>query len=779
MSKNKGNNNEKKNKKSMLLIGLSILFVIVIALVSIFWVKNTSKKDENTLAYTDLIKELSYGNIEKVEMTTGSTTVKVKLKDVEEEKTSIVPETESFMNLVQSKVAEGNELELIQKPKSILAQIPSMIMSILPTAIMLALFIMIFKMQGLGEKGKVYDDTERKTKIKFDDVAGLDEEKEEMIEIVDFLKKPEKFKKMGARVPKGVLLYGKPGTGKTLIAKAIAGEADVPFISMSGSEFIEMFAGLGASRVRKLFEKARKLAPCIVFIDEIDAIGSRRTSNSGAETENNQTLNQLLVEMDGFSSEETIIVLAATNRPEMLDKALLRPGRFDRQITIPVPDLKGRLEILKIHARDKKISDDVNLESIAEDTAGFTGAELENILNEAAIVATKNKHEDIENLDIEEAVKKVTVGLEKRGRVYSEKDKKLTAYHEAGHAVVSRYLPTQTNVKEISIIPRGVAGGYTMYKSDEDKYYISKTEMQEKLIALLGGRAAEKLVLNDISTGASNDIEVATKIARDMVTKYGMSDNLGPIDFQGKEPYEMQMFGENIGDKIGEEVKKLIDIAYSDALSLLQQHRDKLKELIGKKEEQQEGNDKKKIENLVFLIILSIITIVIINIIWNGNKKEDKKETDSNSKQLATTNQITNDSKNNVQLTDNLEEKLENILGKIQGVGAVKVCINYSESSEVVAMYNESSKVSNTEESDTSGGTRKIQETDSQKDIIFKEENGEKTPITQKVVQPKIEGAIITAKGANNADTKANIIQAVEAVTGLATHKIQVFEMNG
>ena len=576
MSKNKGNNNEKKNKKSMLLIGLSILFVIVIALVSIFWVKNTSKKDENTLAYTDLIKELSYGNIEKVEMTTGSTTVKVKLKDVEEEKTSIVPETESFMNLVQSKVAEGNELELIQKPKSILAQIPSMIMSILPTAIMLALFIMIFKMQGLGEKGKVYDDTERKTKIKFDDVAGLDEEKEEMIEIVDFLKKPEKFKKMVARVPKGVLLYGKPGTGKTLIAKAIAGEADVPFISMSGSEFIEMFAGLGASRVRKLFEKARKLAPCIVFIDEIDAIGSRRTSNSGAETENNQTLNQLLVEMDGFSSEETIIVLAATNRPEMLDKALLRPGRFDRQITIPVPDLKGRLEILKIHARDKKISDDVNLESIAEDTAGFTGAELENILNEAAIVATKNKHEDIENLDIEEAVKKVTVGLEKRGRVYSEKDKKLTAYHEAGHAVVSRYLPTQTNVKEISIIPRGVAGGYTMYKSDEDKYYISKTEMQEKLIALLGGRAAEKLVLNDISTGASNDIEVATKIARDMVTKYGMSDNLGPIDFQGKEPYEMQMFGENIGDKIGEEVKKLIDIAYSDALSLLQQHRDKL-----------------------------------------------------------------------------------------------------------------------------------------------------------------------------------------------------------
>ena len=540
--------------------------------------QNSQKEDENTLSYTDLIKEISYGNIEKIEMTVGSTTVKVTKKGESEEdaKTAIVPNTESFMELVQQKVAEGNEIELIQKPRSFFAELPSVIFSVLPTLIMVALFIMIFKMQGLGEKGKVYDDTERKTKVKFDDVAGLTEEKEELIEIVDFLKKPEKYTKMGARVPRGVLLYGKPGTGKTLIAKAIAGEADVPFISMSGSEFIEMFAGLGASRVRKLFEKARKLAPCIVFIDEIDAIGSRRSSNSGAETENNQTLNQLLVEMDGFSSEETIIVLAATNRPEMLDKALLRPGRFDRQITIPAPDLKGRLDILKIHSKDKKLSPDVNLESIAEDTAGFTGAELANILNEAAIIATKRKHEDIEEDDIEEATKKVTVGLEKRERVISDKDKRLTAYHEAGHAVVSRYLPTQTNVKEISIIPRGVAGGYTMYKSDEDKYYISKTEMQEKLIALLGGRAAEKLVLDDISTGASNDIEVATKIARDMVTKYGMSDSLGPIDFQGKEPYEMQMFGENIGDKIGGEVKALIDTAYNDAITLLKEHRDKL-----------------------------------------------------------------------------------------------------------------------------------------------------------------------------------------------------------
>ena len=571
-------NNKNKPKKEKLILSLSILAVLILILVGmmIFYITKNQNSDDKTLAYTDLIKEMSYGNIEKIEMTVGSTSVKVKIKNNDTEKKAIVPNTQAFIELVQQKVAEGNEIELVQKPKSILTQIPTTLFSLLPTIIMVALFIMIFKMQGLGEKGQVYEETERKTKIKFKDVAGLDEEKEELVEIVDFLKRPEKFTKMGAKIPKGVLLYGKPGTGKTLIAKAIAGEANVPFISMSGSEFIEMFAGLGASRVRKLFEKARKLSPCIVFIDEIDAIGARRTSNSGAETENNQTLNQLLVEMDGFSSEETIIVLAATNRPEMLDKALLRSGRFDRQITIPVADLKGRLEILKIHSEDKRLSDNVNLESIAEDTAGFTGAELANILNESAIIATINKHEEIENSDIEEAVKKVTVGLEKKTRVYSEKDKKLTAYHEAGHAVVSKYLPTQMDVKEVSIIPRGVAGGYTMYKSDEDKYYMSRTEMQEKLIALLGGRAAEKLVLDDISTGASNDIEVATKIAREMVTKYGMSDNLGPIDFQGRDQNDYMIFGENIGDKIGQEVKNLIDIAYNDAQKLLIEHRDKL-----------------------------------------------------------------------------------------------------------------------------------------------------------------------------------------------------------
>ena len=622
----KENNQNDKNKWQNILTGLIILIAITFIIITIIYTLNTPKKeDDKTISYTELIKQISDGNIEKVEMTTGSTSVKVTLKnkiekeeennensdetndlevsdeikndeenkdeniksllgiiknnedDPELTKKAIVPNIQSFVELIQNKVADGNEIELIQKSPSFLSTIPSYIFSLLPTIVMVALFIMIYKMQGLGDKGEVYNETERKTKVKFDDVAGLDEEKEEMVELVQFLKEPKKFIEMGAKIPKGVLLYGKPGTGKTLLAKAIAGEAGVPFISMSGSEFIEMFAGLGASRVRKLFEKARKMAPCIVFIDEIDAIGSRRTSGSGAESENNQTLNQLLVEMDGFSSEETIIVLAATNRPEMLDKALLRPGRFDRQITIPAPDRRGREEILKIHSKDKKIAEDVSLESIAEDTAGFTGAELANILNEAAIIATKNEHKEINKDDIEEAVKKVTVGLEKKARVISDKDKRLTAYHEAGHAIVSWYLPTQKKVKEISIIPRGMAGGYTMYKTDEDKSYISKTEMEEKLIALLGGRAAEKVALNDISTGASNDIEVATAIAKEMIVKYGMNDFIGPISLKNDNgEYELDMFGKEMGDKIGEEVKKLIDTAYSDAQIILRQHMDKL-----------------------------------------------------------------------------------------------------------------------------------------------------------------------------------------------------------
>ena len=570
-------NKPKQNKKTSIYFIIAGIILIIAIVTGIFWMNSKKDKEEKTISYTDLIKQIDDGVIEKVEMTVGSTSIKVKIKDVEEEKEAIVPNTQAFIELIQDQKLKGNEIELIQKQQNMFYTTFQYLFSLLPTILLIILFVAVFKMQGLGDKGKIYDAETTKSKIKFDDVAGLDEEKNEMIEIVDFLKEPKKFYEMGAKIPRGVLLCGQPGTGKTLIAKAIAGEAKVPFISMSGSEFIEMFAGLGASRVRKLFEKAKKIAPCIVFIDEIDAIGSRRTSGSGAETENNQTLNQLLVEMDGFDTEETIIVLAATNRPEMLDKALLRPGRFDRQITIALPDMKGREEILKIHAKDKKFADNVSMKDIAGDTAGFTGAELANILNEAAIIATIKKHEAITQNDIEEAVKKVTVGLEKQSRVISEKDKRLTAFHEAGHAIVSSQLETQKDIKEVSIIPRGVAGGYTMYKTNEDKYYISKTEMEEKLIALLGGRAAEKLVLNDISTGASNDIEVATQIAKDMIIKYGMSDNLGPISINTeKDPYELQLLGEKFGDAIGAEVKIMLDTAYARAQTILTNNMDKL-----------------------------------------------------------------------------------------------------------------------------------------------------------------------------------------------------------
>ena len=570
-----------KNEKKLIAVTIILSAMIILATIItiIFINKNQSQENEKELAYTDLIEKIANGEVEKIEMTVGSATAKVQLKgqSEDEKKTTIVPSTQAFIELIQEEKLKGNEIELIQKPANIFGSIFQAIFSLLPTIMIVILFILIFKMQGLGDKGKIYGGEENNnTGVTFEDVAGLDEEKAELIEIVDFLKEPEKFQKMGAKIPKGILLYGKPGTGKTLIAKAIAGEANVPFISMSGSEFIEMFAGLGASRVRKLFEKAKKISPCIVFIDEIDAIGSRRTGGSGGESENNQTLNQLLVEMDGFESDETVIVLAATNRPEMLDKALLRPGRFDRQITIATPDLNGREEILKTHSKDKKFASDVDLKDIAGDTAGFTGAELANILNEAAIIATMKKHKEICKIELEDAVKKVTVGIEKHSRVISNKDKKLTAYHEAGHAIVSKFLPTQQNVKEVSIIPRGVAGGYTMYKTNEDKYYISRTEMQEKLIALLGGRAAEKIALNDISTGASNDIEVATEVAKDMVTVYGMSDTIGPIALKPKDPYEPNLFGENIEAAIGSEVKKLIDTAYAQAQEIILANMDKL-----------------------------------------------------------------------------------------------------------------------------------------------------------------------------------------------------------
>ena len=584
-----------KKKKILTIIAIVIMILIVVGVGFVVYKNISNKAEKRDIAYTDLIKKISEDSIEKIEMTVGSTSLKVTVKDEEEPYKAIVPNTQAFIELVQGKVEEGNNIELIQNKPGTITTILDKLYTFLPTIMLVVIFILIIQMQGLGNKTKIYGgDEQNETGIRFEDVAGLDEEKQELVEIVDFLKKPDKFHKMGAKIPKGILLCGKPGTGKTLIARAIAGEAGVPFITMSGSEFIEMFAGLGASRVRKLFEKAKKISPCIVFIDEIDAIGSRRASNTGGDSENNQTLNQLLVEMDGFETDETVIVLAATNRPEMLDKALLRPGRFDRQITIAAPDQKGREEILKIHAKDKKFAKDVEFSEIAADTAGFTGAELSNVLNEAAIIATKKEKTEIDLKDLDEAVKKVTVGLEKTSRVISEKDKKLTAYHEAGHAVVSKFLETQFDVKEVSIIPRGLAGGYTMYKTNEDKYYISKTEMKEKLIALLGGRAGEKLALNDISTGAKNDIQVATGIAKDMVTQYGMSDVLGPILLDDEtENYAIRPFGENINDVIGNEVKKLIDEAYVNAQTILTHNMDILhavantlleKEIISAKE---------------------------------------------------------------------------------------------------------------------------------------------------------------------------------------------------
>lgn len=584
-SKNrKQNDNKDKNKKILLYILISILSVVLIASIIYGIIKDNKDKDvvkENEITYTDLIKQIDEGNVEKVRMTVGSTTVKVNIKGEEKPKTSIIPSTQAFVELVQNKKLEGNNIELVQVKPNFLLALGDKIFTILPTVLMAILFVILIKMQGLDGKGKFYDATEEDVKTTFDDVAGLDEEKQEMIEIVSFLKKPDEFYKMGAKIPKGVLLCGKPGTGKTLIAKAIAGEANVPFITMNGSEFTEMFAGLGASRVRKLFEKAKKVSPAIIFIDEIDAVGSKRSEGgSAADLDNNQTLNQLLVEMDGFDSDHTVIVLAATNRPEMLDQALLRPGRFDRQITIALPDMNGREAILKIHAKDKKLAPDVDLRAIAGDTAGFTGAELANILNEAAIIATINKQEAITNKDIDDALKKVTVGVEKHSRIMSDRDKKITAYHESGHAIVSRFLETQKDIKEVSIIPRGVAGGYTMYKTNEDKYYISKTEMLEKMIALLGGRAAEKIIFDDISTGASNDLEVATNVAKDMIIVYGMSEKLGPISINiERDPYQMQLYGNNMENEIGQEVRTMVDTAYVKAQTILLEHMDKLHEL--------------------------------------------------------------------------------------------------------------------------------------------------------------------------------------------------------
>ena len=422
-------------------------------------------------------------------------------------------------------------------------------------------------------------------KVTFQNVAGLEEEKEELKEVVDFLKDPQKYTKVGARIPKGVILVGPPGTGKTLLAKAVAGEAGVPFFSISGSDFVEMFVGVGASRVRDLFAEAKSNSPCIIFIDEIDAVGRHRGAGvGGGHDEREQTLNQLLVEMDGFTTHESVIVMAATNRPDILDPALLRPGRFDRQIVVSRPDIKAREEILRLHAKNKPFEKGIDFKLLAKNTAGFSGADLENMVNESILLAARKDKKTVTLEDIEEAMVKVMMGPEKKSKVISDKERKLTAYHEAGHAVVSKFLPNFETVHQISIIPRGMAGGYTMYKPNEDKNYSSKSEMNENIVSLLGGRVAEKLVLDDISTGASNDIERASKIARAMVMKYGMSEKLGPITFGstqeevflGKEMTSQRDYSERVASEIDDEVKDIITRAYNYAERILKENIDKL-----------------------------------------------------------------------------------------------------------------------------------------------------------------------------------------------------------
>ncbi len=443
---------------------------------------------------------------------------------------------------------------------------------------------MMFGMGGMGKSNaKVY--VKSSNGIKFTDVAGEDEAKENLTEIVEYLHDPDKYKEIGASMPKGILLVGPPGTGKTMLAKAVAGEANVPFFSMSGSEFVEMFVGMGASKVRDLFKQAKEKAPCIVFIDEIDAIGKKRDGQIGGNDEREQTLNQLLVEMDGFGANEGVIMIAATNRPDILDPALMRPGRFDRQIVVNYPDVKGREEILKVHARGKPLAPDVELSVIAKSTAGFTGADLENLLNEAALLAARKNLHSITMPEIEEATIKVVMGTEKRSHVINDKEKKLTAYHEAGHAVVTYYSPTQDPVHQISVIPRGMAGGYTMSLPEHDKSYRLKKEMLEDIQVLLGGRVAEALVLDDISTGASNDIERATETARNMVIKYGMTDKLGPIlygssdsneIFLGRDFGHTRNYSEEVAAEIDAEIKRIITASYAETERKLTEHMDKL-----------------------------------------------------------------------------------------------------------------------------------------------------------------------------------------------------------
>ncbi|MDP9751600.1 ATP-dependent zinc metalloprotease FtsH [Thermoanaerobacter pentosaceus] len=577
----------KDNNKIIRSIVLYLLiFIAIYAMVQLY---SQSAEPITDIDYGQLIKYINANQVKSITLVGND--VKGVLKNGTEFK-SRVPDVTNFMNFVNPYILQG-KLDFKSEPQVG----PPWWIQMLPSLFLIIIFIIfwyIFMQQAQGGggskvmsfgKSRARMVTDKDKRVTFNDVAGADEEKEELQEIVEFLKYPKKFLDLGARIPKGVLLVGPPGTGKTLLAKAVAGEAGVPFFSISGSDFVEMFVGVGAARVRDLFEQAKKNAPCIVFIDEIDAVGRQRGAGlGGGHDEREQTLNQLLVEMDGFSVNEGIIVIAATNRPDILDPALLRPGRFDRHITVGIPDIKGREEILKIHARNKPLAPDVSLQVLARRTPGFTGADLENLMNEAALLAARRGLKQITMAELEEAITRVIAGPEKRSRIMSEKDKKLVAYHEAGHAVVAKLLPNTPPVHEVTIIPRGRAGGYTMLLPEEDKYYMSKSEMMDEIVHLLGGRVAESLVLNDISTGAQNDIERATSIARKMVTEYGMSDRLGPMTFGtkseevflGRDLGRTRNYSEEVAAEIDREIKRIIEEAYKRAESLLKGNIEKL-----------------------------------------------------------------------------------------------------------------------------------------------------------------------------------------------------------
>jgi len=541
--------------------------------------------------YSDLIRDIYDGKVQEVVLEGDKATVKYKDKQVKEQYVYI-PDTPTFMNEINSFIVEESLIVDSAPPPT-----PPWWLSIIPTLAVILIFVLFWvfflqQSQGGGGnrvmsfgKSRAKMTIDDKKKVTFNDVAGADEEKEELKEIVEFLKHSKKFLELGARIPKGVLLVGPPGTGKTLLAKAVSGEAGVPFFSISGSDFVEMFVGVGASRVRDLFDQAKKNAPCIIFIDEIDAVGRHRGAGlGGGHDEREQTLNQLLVEMDGFGVNEGVIILAATNRPDILDPALLRPGRFDRRVVVGLPDIKGREEILKVHAKGKPLAEDVKLDELAKSTPGFTGADLENLLNEAALLAARNNKTMITMSEIKEAVFKVVMGPEKKSRVMSDKEKRLTAYHEAGHAIAVKAVSTTDKVDRISIIPSGMAGGFTAHKPDEDKNYHTKSHLLEKIVVSLGGRAAEEIVLGEISTGAYSDLKQANSIARSMITKYGMSDKLGNLIFGnendevfiGRDFAQTRNYSEEVAAQIDREVKHIIDTCYQKIKNILNENINKL-----------------------------------------------------------------------------------------------------------------------------------------------------------------------------------------------------------